>query len=141
VQTGQNAITARNLLVCAGAYYLSGWLTLLLAIGFGKLTQGVIYSGYFGVGVLQPMVFHLPRAVSAAIAGAVVASLVESKRPIGWAIITALLYMVLGFFGYHWGRPSLFLDRVAQTVGTAFPAIACVVGAVIIEARRSRSKA
>src|SRR5438128_30956 len=91
------------------------------------------------IAVLQPMVLHLPRAVSAAMAGAAVVSLAESERPTGWAIITALLYPVLGLWGYHRARPPLFLDRAAQTVGAAFPATACVIGAVIREARRSRS--
>jgi MFS superfamily sulfate permease-like transporter len=139
VQTSHNATTARNLFVCAGAYYLSAWLSLPLSLAFAKLTQGLIYHGDFGIAVLQPMVLHLPSAVVAVIAGAAIVWLVESKRPTGWAIITAFLYLVLGFLGYHWGRAPVFLDRAAQTVGAAFPALACVVGAVMTKARKNRS--
>ena len=60
-----NVLTAKNLLVGAGACYLSGWLALPLEIGFGKLTQGAIYRGDFAGAVVMPLVVHLPEALVA----------------------------------------------------------------------------
>jgi hypothetical protein len=133
----RNVVTARNLLIGAGAYYLSGWLGMPLALGFGKFTQGLIYRGDFNRYIVGPLVMHLPWAVVAAAAGATVVWLVESDRPVNWAIFPALLYGLLGFLGYHWARPPVFLDRVAQTIGAFFPALACVVGAMVAGRRRA----
>lgn len=132
-----NVVTARNLLIGAGAYYLSGWVGWPLAAGFGRLTQGITYSGDFNGAVVMPLVMHLPRTLAAAIAGATVVWLAESDRPIAWVIFPTLLYALLGFFGYHWARPPLILDRVAQAVGAMFPAVACLVAAMVASGRRA----
>jgi hypothetical protein len=50
-----NVVIARNLLVGAGAYYLSKWLVVPLALGFGKMTQGLIYSGEFNGKIVAPV--------------------------------------------------------------------------------------
>jgi hypothetical protein len=65
----------RNLLVGAGAYYLSWWVGGPLAIGFGKLTHsiGVRYYGNFAGGIVMPIVLALPYAFVAAVVGASVA--------------------------------------------------------------------
>ena len=126
----------RNLLVAAGAYYLSEWLGMPLRLGFWKLTQGRTYAGDFNGAVVMPLVSHFPTAIAAAAAGAIVVWLVESDQPLRWAVFPALLYGILDFFGYHWARPPMALDRVAQTVGTLFPAIACVAGGLWAKRRR-----
>jgi hypothetical protein len=127
-----NAANARNLLIGAGAFYLSGWLNLLLGIGFDRLIRGaLIYHGDFETAVVMPMVEHLPRAIVAAAAGIAVVWLVESRRPTSWVTFPVLLYAVLGFFGYHWGRTPVFLDRVQQTVGALFPAVTCAFGGIV----------
>ena len=125
------AVIGKNLLIGAGAYYMSAWLGMPLALGLGKLTQGWTYRGDFNMYFAGPLIVHLPKAIVASAAGATVVWLVESERPIGWAIFPALLYGLLGFLGYHWARPPLPLDRVAQTTGALFPALACIVGAVV----------
>jgi hypothetical protein len=99
-------VIARNLLVGAGAYYISGWLSLPLSLGFGKLTQGLTYSGDFNTAVVAPLVIHVPKAIVAAAAGATVVWLVESDRPVSWAIFPRC-YM----------ESSVFLD----TTGRALP--------------------
>jgi len=132
-----NVLTAKNLLVGAGACYLSGWLALPLEIGFGKLTQGAIYRGDFAGAVVMPLVVHLPEALVATAVGATVVWLVEADRPVVWAIFPALLYALSGFLGYHWARPPMLLDRVQQTVGSVFPALTCVVGGMVAGRRRA----
>jgi hypothetical protein len=126
-----NVLRARNLLIGAGAYFLAGWVGLPLALGFGKLTSGLIYSGDFNGNVIAPLVLHLPRAVMGAAVGTAVVWLVESDRPMSWAIFPVLLYGVLGFLGYHWAHPPTILDRAGQTVGALFPAVTCFLGALV----------
>lgn len=109
-----------------------------MALGFDKLIQGIIYSGNFEGAVVMPLVLNLPKALMAVAAGAAVVRLVESDRPVVWVIFPVLLYAVLGFLGYHWARPPLLLDRVEQTVGALFPAVACVFGGIM--AARQRTK-
>jgi len=78
-----------------------------LAIAFGKLTQGHIYTGDFSAAFVMPLVTNLPKAIVAAAAGAVLAWLVESERPVvSWAIFPALLYGVLGFSRVPLGAAS-----------------------------------
>src|ERR1700730_1320947 len=88
-------VPARNLLIGAGAYYLAMWLTLVLSLGFSKLTDRIIYTGEFEGAVVTPLVEHLPRALLAFAVGAVVVWLVESERPTGWVIFPLLLYAIL----------------------------------------------
>ncbi len=126
----RNVVISRNLLIGAGANYLAGWLTLPLALAFGKLTQGIVYVGNFEVAVIGPLVAHIPKALAAAAAGVVTVWFVESARPVRWVIFPVLLYAVFGFLGYHWARPPVFLDRVGQAVGALFPAVTCALGGI-----------
>ncbi|MGC1830105.1 MAG: hypothetical protein WA663_06815 [Candidatus Acidiferrales bacterium] len=127
----RNLAIARNILIAAGAYYLAAWITFPLALGFDKLTQGIIYSGDYESTVVMPLVQHLPKALMAAAVGAAVVWLVESRRPVRWVLFPVILYAVLGFLGYHWGRPPVLLDRVEQAVGALFPALSCAFGGVL----------
>jgi len=139
MQPFRNVVNARNLLICAGAYYLAAWLTFPLGFGFAKLTHGIVYSGDFESAVVMPIVEHLPKALIAAAAGAAVVWLIESDRPAAWAVFPVLLYAVLGFFGYHWARPPVLLDRVSQIVGAFFPAASCACGAMVAVRQRMRT--
>lgn len=85
----------------------------------------------------MPVVIHLRWAIVVATAGATVIWLVESDRPVSWVVFQAVLYGVVGFLGYHWGRPPMFLDRITQAIGALFPALACVVGALVAGRQRA----
>ena len=114
-----------------GAYYLAQWVALPLTIGFEKFTSGIIYPGDFAGYVVMPLVGRLPLAVVAAVVGATVIWLVESDRPVAWTMIPTLLYALVGFYGHHWMRPPVFLDRVSETISALFPALTCVLGGII----------
>jgi hypothetical protein len=99
MESTRYVVVEKNLLIGAGAYYISGWLGMPSALGFGKMTQELTYTGEFNAYVVGPLLMHLPRALVAAVAGATVVWLVESDRPVGRAIFPALLYGLLGFLG------------------------------------------
>ena len=135
----QKKVITRNLLLGAGALYLSMWLAIPLQLGFYRLTAGLIYRGQFNGAVVMPLVERFPDALVAAVAGAAVIFLVESERPLVWTVFPALLYMLSGFLGYHWARPPMLLDRIQQTVGAVFPAFACILGGFVAVRWRATS--
>jgi hypothetical protein len=130
----------RNLLVGAGAFYLARWAAFPLAIAYGKLTNGIIYSGYFAGPVFTALVIYVPTALGAALAGASVAWLVESDRPQRWVIFPAALYLMLGLIGWHWWRPSVHRDPLGHLVGVLFPVVMCLVGGFVVARRRTAAR-
>jgi len=134
------AIKARNLLVGVGAYYLSWFLSNPLAIGIGRLTNGIRYSGDFEGAVLLPLVVHLPEAIIATVVGASVVWMVESNRPICWAIVPTFLYALAARHFVHWAHPPTLIERMGAIIGALLPAIACVVAAVFAARRRTTSQ-
>lgn len=134
------AIKARNLLVGAGAYYLSLFVANPLAVGFGKLTKGITYSGDFQGDILMPIVIRLPTAIIAVVVGASVVWVVESDRPIRWAMVPTFLYALAVFRTDDWPPPLSLMDRVGQTIALLFPAVACMVAAIFAARRRPASR-
>ena len=127
---------AKNVAISAGVFYLSWWIAPWGVFGFSKLTHHITYVGDFGNAVEMPLVVQLPVAVVAAAVGACVAWLVESKHPVRWVFLPALLYAFFGFRGHYWARPPMFSDRIGQAVGALFPALACICGAVAATRKR-----
>ena len=93
----------RNLLISYGVYYVSWWVAYPLAFAYGKLTERIIYRGEFAGAVVMPLVTTVPYALVAVGVGvgASVAWLVDSERPLRWAIFPAALYIFFGTVGYH----------------------------------------
>jgi hypothetical protein len=141
MKSNHYALIARNLLVGAGAYYLSSWLAVPLLFGFGKMTKGRIYSGDFNGKIISQLVWHFPFALVAFAAGFAVAVLVEADSPVYWAVFPAILFGLFGFLGHHWVLPPDFVDRVGQTLGALFPALTCVMGAWAAARRSPRTPA
>jgi hypothetical protein len=131
--------TIRNLLVGYGAYYGSWWVAYPFAFAYGKLTERVIYHGDFAGAVVMPLVRTVPYAMVAFGVGAFVAWLVDSERPLHWAIFPAVLYVFYGVIGYHWARQPSPLDRVAQVIDATFMGIACLGGAMLVVRRGAPS--
>ena len=121
----------KNLLICFGSYYLSWWVAPPLSFLFGKVTGRIHYDGEFAAAVLLPLVVNLAMALVAALVGALIAFLVESKRPVLWALLPAAMYAGSSYFGHTWFQAPTFADRVAQVIGALFPAVSCIVSAII----------
>ena len=127
----RKVVTAKNLLVGGGAYYLSWWIAYPLAFGYGKLTGWITYPGDFAGAVVLPLVTGLPYAFVAFGVGALVACLVESEHPLNWVVFPSILYALYSLRGHHWGRPPTFIDRTEQLTGALFLAVACLGGAAL----------
>lgn len=121
----------QNLFVSFGAFWLSLWLARFLAWPFAKLNDGIVYGdgvlSALGLGVMSSM----GRTLAAVLAGALVTVIVASRKSELWALIVAILYVVDAPVRHHWGYPATGWDRLWQSVDLAFPAIACIVAAVI----------
>jgi len=128
----------KNALICFGIYYISKWVTLPLALGFGKLTQGIVYSGDFEWAFVGPIVLHLPLVLVAAGAGAALIRLVDSVRPLGWVVLLSLIYLLFGFFNHHGARWTLLDYWVFKVAGALFPALSCVLVGIVSNPRRTR---
>jgi hypothetical protein len=137
-----STIKVRNVLVGAGAYYLSWWVGDPLAIGFGKLTHfiGIRYYGSFAGGVVMPIVLELPYALVAAVVGASVAWIVESDRPIGWMLVPTFLYALGVFHPTHWAQPPTPFERVGDAIRMLLPAVACFIAGIVAAKRRTASR-
>jgi hypothetical protein len=127
----------KNLFLAYGIYTASWWLADLLVLVYGKLTRRVIYHGAFAGTVLLGIVETVPYALVAALVGAFVVWLVDSERPLRWAIFPVVFYVFFGTIGYHWARLPMTLDRISQFTDAAFMVIACVAGAVVAARRRA----
>jgi len=90
----------------------------------------------------MPLVTAGLHALVAFAAGAIVAWLVDSERPIRWAIFLAVLYVFFGTFAYQWAQQPSFRDRSAQLLGPVIMGISCLVGAAFaLRGTRSRRTA
>jgi hypothetical protein len=78
----------------------------------------------------MPLVTAGLHALVAFAAGAIVVWLVDSERPLRWAIFLAVLYVFSGAFGYQGAQQPSFRDRSAQLLGPVTMGISCLVGAV-----------
>jgi hypothetical protein len=130
----------RNLLVVCGAYYVAIWLYLPLAWLWAFVSSRMSFTVGVETMLLMPLVMGLPMAVVAFAAGALVARTIEDRYPSRWALIPALLFLqhhLLG--GRWWAEPPTLTDHIGIAVEAAFPAVACVLGAVVVEGRRLRT--
>jgi hypothetical protein len=123
----------RNLLIGSGLYYLSWWIANPVTLAYEKLTGGIIYTGDFAGYVPLPLVEAIPYALFAVGVGACVIWLVDSERPLYWAIFPTALYVLFGLMGYHFTRRPLLLDRLEQVVHATFLGMSCFAGALIAD--------
>ena len=129
----------RNTLICLGVFWLSLWMARSLAWPLGKLNDKVIYDtdviGAIAMGVMS----SLSRTLAAALAGAVVALVVASRRPLLWTLVVAVLSVVDAPVRHRWGSPATSWDLQWQSVDLLFPAVACVVAAAITAHFRTKN--
>lgn len=71
------------------------------------------------------------RTLAAILAGVAVTRMVPSRRSWLWALIVAALYALDYRVRSHWAVPPTTWDRLSMRVDHFFPAVACLVAALI----------
>jgi hypothetical protein len=121
-------ILIQNFLVVSGIYWLSMWVFIPVAILHGKITTGIIYEGFLGA-LLMHIVASLPVAVVSFGGGILCAYIIDkSNKP--WILVLAILYIVMGFTGWHYAIQPELSDRFFQLVQSLIPAITCYLGGI-----------
>jgi hypothetical protein len=134
--------TAQNVFVVAGAYYLSNWLEMLAILTATPITNHLTFTGEFEGVFVMPVVLGIPSTVAMVIAGASAAWLVDSPRPILWALVPALAYAMSSALAPHWVRtPGTASDRIFLAIRVLLPATAWIAGAATVSAWRRHSRA
>jgi hypothetical protein len=120
----------RNIFVTLGT--LMGWLYLraLFAWPLVKLTNGIIYDeGVFRSAALGFMT-SLPKSCAAAVCGALLTLVVQSRRPVFWGGLLALLTLPFGPRHIHAVQPLTRWDYESLATEFIFPALACFAASI-----------
>jgi len=124
-------------LIVFGAFWLSLWVAPVIGWPLDKLTNRITYTDTIFNALALGIINSLDRTLAAILAGILVTVLVSGRRSELWAVIVAVLYLV-NAPRLHWLIPATGWDRIWQGVGLVFPALACMVAAVITARLRGR---
>lgn len=131
-----------NILIGFGAFWASLWIVRLLGGAPDKLINTIVRDETVLSALVMGILSSLSRSLAAALAGILVTVIVAGRKSWRWALIVAVLYVVDAPVRLHWGPPATTWDRMWQGVDLVFPAVACVVAALITAyMRRNRSDA
>lgn len=128
-----------NSLIVFGIYWLSMWVYVPFAIIDEKITDGIIYKGFLGA-LLMHIVASIPVGIVSFGGGILCAYIIENSNKY-WILALSLLYVVMGFTGWHYVRQPELSDRFFQLVQSLIPAITCYLGSIIILKTKQRNKA
>jgi hypothetical protein len=128
----------RKSLIAFGVFWASLWVIPLIDWPISKLTNRITYTqstlfDAFALGIIN----SLARAVTAILAGVLLAVVVDSRKPELWAVIVAGLYLIYAP-RLHWIVPATGWDRLWRGVDHLFPPVACIVAAFITARMRTR---
>lgn len=108
----------RNALMIVGAYYVSAWIIVPFWIPIAKLTEGHVYSA--GAQELGMRLFQfLPIAATAVLAGVATGYLLESERPLRWAVFAAAFVGLMAWSSTHWYVKPSASDVAIQALRAA----------------------
>jgi hypothetical protein len=128
-------------LIAFGAFWLSLWVALVIGWPLDKLTNRVTYTdtifNAFALGVIN----SLDRTLAAMLTGILVTVVISGRRSELWAIIVAVLYLLVDVHRFHRLIHPTGWDRIWQSVALVSPALACLAAAFITARfRRNRGK-
>ena len=99
---------------------------------FASLQNRVSFDETFLSGLALGVLNSMGRTLAAVLAGVLVTRMVDGRKRAFWALIVAVLYVVDAPVRYHWGYPATSWDRLWQTVGLLFPAVACMTVVAVL---------
>ena len=133
--------TVRKILICFGLFCITSIASPWIQAGLTKITSGITFYGDGFVSALAlGFMSSLGRNVGASFAGALVGPLVDERRAVSWSLLVAAFYIALSNIRYHWVVPPTFFDRVSQAANYLFPALACVVAALLMTHIRNKPR-
>jgi hypothetical protein len=138
----RSAIRAfKNTLLSFGAYYASTWLYWPLQWLWSFVSNRLSFTQGVESMLLMPFLLGVPEMLVAFCAGMAVSATVEANRPSRWAFITAAFFVVRHASArYFWAHPPTFEERGEIIVAAALPVVACILGAIVVETPRRRSR-
>lgn len=119
---------ARNVLIGAGAFYVSRWLEGVLHVAVGSVLRTFIAPGDAAHALVAPLVGSLSTGLAAAAAGIATAWLVESRRPLPWTFIPAALWLLVSLNGASFS-PDAPLSGIWDLLLATLPPISCIAAA------------
>jgi hypothetical protein len=129
----------QNVLTSFGAFWASLWIARLVGAAPDKLINTVIRDETVLSALAMGVLSSMGRSLAAALAGILVTLVIAGRKSWLWALIVAVLYVVDAPVRHHWGYPATGWDHLWQSVDLSFPAIACIVAAIITARLRSRN--
>jgi hypothetical protein len=130
----------RNVLICFGVFWLWLWVAAVLARLLVTLNDGIVYRDGVLSALAMGVMSSMGRTLAAVVAGILITVVVTSQKSELWALVVAALLVVDAPVRHHWGYPATAWDRLWQSVDLLFPALACVLAAVLTAyLRRTRS--
>jgi len=132
----------RNALISLGAFWLSLWAAWIFQLpSYDKLINAVVRDETVLTAVAMGVLSSTGRTLAAILAGILVTLIVSGRKPELWALIVAVLYVVDAPVRHHWGYPATAWDRLWQSVDLVFPAVSCLIAALLTAYfRRKRSR-
>jgi hypothetical protein len=124
-------------LIVFGTFWLSLWVAPVIGWPLDKLTSRITYTDTIFNALALGIFNSLDRTLAAILAGILLTVLVSGRRSELWAVIVAVLYLV-NAPRLHWLIPATGWDRIWQSVAVVFPAVACMVAAVITARLRGK---
>ena len=123
----------RNILIAIGAYWLCSWLVLPLPL---ILPNAHTYGDTLFTAVVFGIEMQMSRALTAAIAGTLVALVAAGTKTARWAFVVAALEIV-GHLSSSKMPPEQWYSVMKYTA-ILFPAATCIASAYLVEYFRSR---
>ena len=121
-----------------GAFWLSRQLVVLSALTIGRLGNGVIYGDSIWSAIAFGLVGSLGRTACAVLGAVIVTLSAQSRRPKRWAWVVALLYILFAAPRVHYRVAPTTWDSVARVADILWPAVFCVVTAMLIAFRKRK---
>jgi hypothetical protein len=119
---------ARNGAIGVGVYACARVIAAVLHVGLQAATAGLFPAGRLEHAIGAPLAASLPDAIAAAIAGIVIVWLIDSPRPVRWAILPALLWLLAELNDIVVAAPGL-VALVPQVIAAALPSCVCLAAA------------
>jgi hypothetical protein len=125
-------LSARNLLVVIGLWTFSRMMAFFVLLLIGALHIRMTFTGEVGT-VMMWLSEGLPYDLFAALAAITLVSVIETKKPLPWLTVLAVLYLygesmwVWRTLTHGWHEPPRTSDYIGILTRAVIPTLACFV--------------